>query len=246
MSFTQIEVTTVCNFDCLYCTGRKMQQKSMSWDTFLQVCEKINTKVVSLQGEGEPTLWPHFSRAVNYLTDKGFLVTTITNGSTTRHIELIDKLHALYVSIDSLDEKEASKIGRYNLAKVLTNLQALKPHSKKVTVTTVDYGQDLKPLESYCKSHGFKWQSQKLQQKQDYTEVYPVHWIKPPKQLISKKLRCEYLDKKLLDFYNIDGLHRPCCFIKSTHVCDPLDMQRKLNVGIVPHSCLGCSKIEGV
>ena len=81
----------------------------MSWDTFLQVCEKINTKVVSLQGEGEPTLWPHFRHAVNFLTDKGFLVTTITNGGTTRHIDLIDKLHAVYVSIDSLDEKKLAR-----------------------------------------------------------------------------------------------------------------------------------------
>lgn len=218
----------------------------MSWEVFEEICNKIGTKQVSLQGEGEPTLWPHFKQAVKYLRAKGHLVSTITNGSTTRHIDLIEDLHGVYISIDTLDEEEASSLGRHNLAKVLENLKPLIPHKKKIIITTVNYGQSFLAVKEYVNSLGFMWQCQPLQQKPDYTKVYPVHWVKPLKSIPVKSLKCRYLESTLLDFYNIDGLHRPCCFIKSSEIIDPLELQRKLNVGTVPHSCSGCSKIEGV
>jgi hypothetical protein len=218
----------------------------MSWEDFYFLIPRTRQRVVSLQGEGEPTLWPHFIDAVHLLKKMGFKVTTITNGSTSRVLEVIDKLDSVMVSIDTMDEKLADDIGRHNLPKVLKNLEGLKPYASKIIITSVDFGQSLVDVRKYAVSMGFRWTSQKLQPKDDYKRIYPQGWspvVFTPK---GKKLSCTFLSNHWLDFYNIDGLHRPCCYIKSNEPVDPLDMYRKLSVGIVPHTCSGCSKIEGV
>lgn len=61
--FAQIEVTTICNFDCFCCAGRDMAQRHMEMPVFRRVLAQLpaNTGMtVSLQGEGEPTLHPAF------------------------------------------------------------------------------------------------------------------------------------------------------------------------------------------
>ncbi len=40
----------------------------MKWDAFMDISKTITSAdIVSLQGEGEPTLWPHFREAVVHL-----------------------------------------------------------------------------------------------------------------------------------------------------------------------------------
>jgi wyosine [tRNA(Phe)-imidazoG37] synthetase (radical SAM superfamily) len=68
----QLEITTRCNFDCYYCAGRLMRQGDMPYDTFTALIDRhIATyglpKVVSLQGEGEPTLHHDFLRMAEFV-----------------------------------------------------------------------------------------------------------------------------------------------------------------------------------
>jgi len=59
--FAQIEVTTICNFDCYYSAGRDMEQRHMEMDVFARILTRFapfTGMTVSLQGEGAQTLHP--------------------------------------------------------------------------------------------------------------------------------------------------------------------------------------------
>jgi MoaA/NifB/PqqE/SkfB family radical SAM enzyme len=82
----QFEITTRCNFDCFYCAGRHMRQGDMPYETFTALLERdIATHgppdIVSLQGEGEPTLYHDFLRMAKFVRDQGAIPYTITNGT---------------------------------------------------------------------------------------------------------------------------------------------------------------------
>ena len=83
--FAQIEFTTRCNFDCFYCAGRLMRQGDMPYETFTGLIDQHIAKygvpgVVSLQGEGEPTLHHDFIRLAEFVRSRGATPYTITNG----------------------------------------------------------------------------------------------------------------------------------------------------------------------
>lgn len=61
----------------------------MKWDAFMDISKTITSAdIVSLQGEGEPTLWPHFREAVVHLKSLNIPITSILNG-TLLDVELI-------------------------------------------------------------------------------------------------------------------------------------------------------------
>jgi MoaA/NifB/PqqE/SkfB family radical SAM enzyme len=79
----QLEFTTRCNFDCYHCAGRHMRQGDMPYDTFTAPLDQhIATygvsKVVSLQGEGEPTLHHDFLRMAEFVRDRGATPYTVS------------------------------------------------------------------------------------------------------------------------------------------------------------------------
>lgn len=255
--FAQIEVTTICNFDCFYCAGRDMAQRHMEMPVFGRVLAQLpsNTGMtVSLQGEGEPTLHPAFWDMVLAVRAQGLRSYTITNGTRVDAAQFAAALDSVGVSVDTLDEDEARRIGRYNLPKVLANLESLirTMGLGRVAVHTVMYGQDIVPLQAYLASIGGPRQIlQPLQVKDDYVRHYalqqggqPVKLVPPAPRSLAY-YRCGFLDRPRMRYFNIDGTEMPCCFIKDASAYTSADdLRRTLARRVIPAACAGCRELR--
>ena len=243
--FFQIEVTTHCTFTCFYCAGREMPQRHMGWPVFEMVLGRIppGPHSVSLQGEGEPTLHPRFWEMVSRVRERGLAPTTITNGYELDVGRVAAELPTVAVSIDTLDEAEATRIGRLKLPRVLANLDALSAAMgpERIRIMTVDYGQDLDPVRRFVEAGRFGQHIvQPLQGKDDYARRYPDRVTRGG----AYHYRCRFLLAPVMRYYDIDGRELPCCYIKDTSSFRSIEaLASDLGRGVVPPACAGCREI---
>jgi len=85
LDWMQIEVTSRCNAACIYCPrtvyGPRWKNRDLSPDTFEKLLPVLSkTKMVHLQGWGEPLLYGHFHDLVARIKKAGCKVGTTTNG----------------------------------------------------------------------------------------------------------------------------------------------------------------------
>ncbi|MHB1214723.1 MAG: radical SAM protein [Thiobacillus sp.] len=246
--FHQLEVTTKCNFRCFYCAGRTMPQRHMTEATMNDIFGRLTPgrHVVSLQGEGEPTMHPRFWDWAERLRKAGYIPYTITNGSRI-DAELANRhLPNLGISLDTVDEIEANRIGRLKLDCVLRNVDALLKSlgPKRLIIHTVNYGQPMDLLLDYMRAHRLtRHIIQPIQPKSDYARRYQDHPVVRP--LVKHAAgTCRYLLRPLMRYFDVNGKELPCCFIKDTRDFPGVDVMRQLmSRGHVPTVCDGCSEI---
>ena len=243
--FVQIEITTKCNFECFYCAGRHMKQENMPWTRFEEVLAKLGafSHTISLQGEGEPTAHPEFWRMIDRLIALGHKPYIITNASLIDAHRANIKFQTIGVSLDTLDEAEAHRIGRYKLYNVLRRVHELVEAmgAERVIVHTVAYGQDIEPVSAFVRSLGAKHLIQPIQAKPDYSKHYGGEL---PVTFWHHKKRCRYLELPLMRYFSVDGREAPCCYIKDMSVFDTAQRLRtELAGGRVPAACMGCREI---
>lgn len=242
----QIEVTTICNYQCFYCAGRDMPQRHMDMELFKGILKRIppGQHRVSLQGEGEPTMHPHFWEMVEMVKQLGHTPYTITNGSIMDPAQVIRFFPRIGISIDTIDPDEAHRIKRYKLRKVLKNLESLLKvyEARRIVIHTVDYGQDIKPLKSYLAGLGItKHVVQPLQVKDDYAYRYKELAAAPQKAC---SYNCEFVNSPIMRYYSLNGVEMPCCYIKDTSKFVSIeDIKQSLDNQIVPPACAGCGEL---
>ena len=244
----QIEITTRCNFDCFYCAGRLMRQGDMSYEVFSSILERHVAQhgvpnLVSLQGEGEPTLHHDFFRMAARVSELGSRPYTITNG-TYKHAERFAGLFPeVGVSIDTLDESLARGIGRYNLPRVLAFVQALAGHCT-VVVHSVEHPEHTPAIADWCRQNGYRHEVQPLQTKPDYSRRY---FVSPAPPVAQGRFSCTYLSQPIMRYYSLDGMEMPCCYIKDAGTYEGmtalLDHQ---GAGTCPKCCIGCRNAESL
>lgn len=226
-----------------------MPQKDMSWDTFTKIVLSIPGKGYSvwLQGEGEPSLHPQFEEMAKYVRQQGHHPYTILNGSRvdTKNLPLL--FPSIGFSVDTLDEQSAYQTGRYNLPKVLKNIDLLSQvmHPKRINIMTVDMGQPLGTLRSWVAERGFgRHIIQALIPKNDYARRYTVN---SQAIMAIRPSTCAFLERKMMRFYTWHGKELPCCFIKNSSDFTTIpDMQTKIAKGEVPGCCAGCANLKMV
>lgn len=246
----QIELTTRCNFDCWYCTGRAMPQQDMTWDQFVEIIDRIpRGQVVMLQGEGEPTLWPDWWRGVEYVVSKGLVPYSIINGSRVDVIRTAILFPRIGVSIDTLNPQEAENIGRHNLKKVLENVEQLnRAMPNRVLVHIVQAQTGIEDVIRWCIERDIGYVVQPLQQKHDYETVYPM-WMRSPRGPMPEpaKYECKYLSERQHRFWTVGGKELPCCYIKfDVQTFNHDQALQELVAGNTPRHCIGCRNLKKV
>ena len=260
--YSQLEITTRCNYACFYCAGRDMPQQDMAWDTFTAIVDAIAQpcSTVSLQGEGEPSLHPQFWRMVAYVRSKGHQAYTILNGSRVDVARISSLFPQIGISLDTLDVAVATKIGRCNLPKVLANLEALcaAMGPERIVIMTVELGQPLKELRAWVQRRAFASHVvQPLKTKADYARRYEKLLVRvpvlnglsgPAKSTPATIPRtCRFLHQDLMRYYTYSGLALPCCFIKDTEGIESIaGLRTMLAHGSVPEGCAGCEELRPV
>lgn len=141
------QITKQCNLRCPFC-GQWGQHgffaaangSGMSLDEWIDVArqlEKLPEKPVIILWGGEPLFSPFFDELAEKLSDMGFTLEIITNGTMIdRHTEAIRKyISKVYVSIDGLESLHDSIRGEGVFEKVTQNLKLLD--KEKVRIMTV-------------------------------------------------------------------------------------------------------------
>lgn len=250
--FIQIEITTICNFNCWYCAGRHMPQRHMSYEKVREIIEqRVSPKdVVNLQGEGEPMLHPDFWKMAELVKQKDARMTTITNGgyrmTDTMKNRVRKYLDEVYISLDTMDAEKADAIGRYHLPQVL---DTIKEYSRLVPVTIMythlGDESDKESVRAFAMRNGLRFNMQDLQVKDDYSQWYPISVEK--KSVVGDKFMCGILMGDDRRFFNLDGVELPCCFIKDVSEYRGMDdMKEEMGVGVVPSVCRGCKFLRKI
>lgn len=245
----QIEVTTKCNYECFYCAGRDLPQKHLDMALFERIMKELpkGAHRISLQGEGEPMMHPHFWEMVETVVAQGHMPYTITNGSLMKAAKVAQHFPRIGISLDTVDPAEAQRIKRYKLDKMLEKLDELliiyEPH--RIVIHTVDYGQDMTALKAFLQSKNItKHIVQPLQTKADYSYLYKdrITFVTKDEDVTYS---CEFLNKPIMQYYNITGTRMPCCYIKDASQFTSSEvLLEQLNSKIVPSACKGCSELK--
>jgi MoaA/NifB/PqqE/SkfB family radical SAM enzyme len=114
LDWIQVEISSYCNASCIYCPhsvfGANWQNRFLSLEAFRNLMPAFgNTRLVYLQGWGEPFLHPQFFEMLQIAKEAGCMVGTTTNGTLLDRglIErLVDQgLNIIGFSLAGVDQK---------------------------------------------------------------------------------------------------------------------------------------------
>ena len=124
-------ITNRCNYHCTYCFGKFNGQKDPTLDDSKKIVENIALHFtqnnitdgrINFAG-GEPTLYEHLDKLIDYTSSLGIRVSIVTNGSllTPERISSWQgKVSCIGISIDSIDCDTNLTIGRCCRNKVIS------------------------------------------------------------------------------------------------------------------------------
>ena len=141
----ELSLTNLCNQNCLWCSDRDLRQRSpdrLNPALLRQLFSDLGqggTRGVTIEGGGEPSLWPFFEEAVEAALENGLAVGLITNGLDLfppgRNPDIYRRFEWIRVSLD------AAGPGQYQRAKgiegfdrVLDNLRRLAAAPGRTTL----------------------------------------------------------------------------------------------------------------
>ncbi|ABN69773.1 Radical SAM domain protein [Staphylothermus marinus F1] len=131
-----VEVTTRCNYDCIYCFRRTIVGEGfhdMDRDLFYKIIDEaveIGVSKISFSGWGEPLIHPYIIDFLYYAKSKGLEILLNTNGYfLIKYVDYIARIGVddIIVSIDAAEDDVYKLIRRGgDLARVIEALLILK------------------------------------------------------------------------------------------------------------------------
>ena len=158
----QIEPTTRCNLDCIYCARRRLleggeiEKGDISTERVLVALNKLSGRVetVLYQGWGEPMLCRDLPELLEMAHEIGAKTTIVTNGTVFRP-EVFDRCDSITISIDSLRPEYNTRKGsnpikiKENIIKIRENYPDL-PISLSMVVSQENI-DDLEQIINFAK-----------------------------------------------------------------------------------------------
>ena len=143
----QIEITSVCNYRCIFCyqTDNHFNKKSnkfmghMELNVFKRIIDELESQVefITLASRGEPLLSKSFVEMINYTKNKFLGLKINTNASLLNdqksYAILDSNVSTLVISADAADEKNYPKYrvnGNFkNIIKNIENFNKIKKNT---------------------------------------------------------------------------------------------------------------------
>ena len=135
LDWIQVETTSHCNAACVYCPhtiyGQHWLRRHLPLETYGKLLPALaKTKIVHLQGWGEPLLNPHFFEMVRLAKGQGCQVGTTTNGTLLDRESLIrfvdHELDVIAFSLAGTDQKNDTIRRGTILEEIVQTMQILK------------------------------------------------------------------------------------------------------------------------
>ena len=114
-----LEITNVCNLNCLFCPGTKREKRFMDLEEFRFLSARIrpHTDYLYLHLMGEPLLHPQLPELLDCAGDQGFRLIITTNGTllSKRKKLLLNSpaVHKVNVSLQSFEANEGNELEAY-------------------------------------------------------------------------------------------------------------------------------------
>jgi MoaA/NifB/PqqE/SkfB family radical SAM enzyme len=204
----QIQTATGCNADCIFCpygeTYPLLPKGRMDWDVFESLVEETarhGVRRISPYLMNEPFADPEIFdriRMINRINPAAKVVVTSNGGLLTqdrvdRLLDLGDGVHALYLSVQGIDEEAYEKTmrGGMRFRKTMANVDYLLEAMKKrgarrpeIWVTMVDTDViDARKSVAYWSSRGVRSKYTKLENRggniHDANEISRSHAMRP-------------------------------------------------------------------
>jgi radical SAM protein with 4Fe4S-binding SPASM domain len=180
--YINIELTNVCNFDCIMCPNAIIDPKGhMDVALFKRIFNEIDKRgpaTLMFVKQGEPLLHPNIKDIMKIIKNRksAHKIMWVSNGSTLRkkNIDLLidAQIGEVNISIDSLKPELYQKIRGFELSKILANIDLLQKckkekgsHLPKISINMVKMKEtvgELASMRSYFKERGIEFTHQKF------------------------------------------------------------------------------------
>ena len=109
-----IEVTNICNLNCLFCPGNTRDKEFMEINKFKYILNSLKgyTKYLYFHLMGEPLMHPEINKLIDLGSDS-FKINITTNGYYINRIENNSNIHQINISLHSFDEKNGKSLADY-------------------------------------------------------------------------------------------------------------------------------------
>ncbi len=139
----ELTLTNRCNLKCIYCSDQMLRERQgggseLSKETLFRLFDDLSeggTQGITIEGGGEPTIYPDFGEVVCYARKRGLAVGLITNGTQRLDSDIVEKLEWIRVSLDATTAEEYQKLKGADLFEtVLNNIFHYSHHCSMVGV----------------------------------------------------------------------------------------------------------------
>ena len=143
----ELSLTNACNQNCQWCSDRELRKRAPDHLTIPLLSSLLDdlahggVRGVTIEGGGEPTLSPMFSKTVELALDRGLAVGLITNGLEMSALKphLYSRLEWVRISLDAAHRKQYEEAkGVDGFDRVMGNLANLA-HQNSATTLGVGY-----------------------------------------------------------------------------------------------------------